>query len=208
MAPSAPSSAHPTPPISPDTEPDPVHRVLLILDAQAGLLSPPPRGVPNSDTLRTNLSRILASARAAPHRPRIIHVRNCGDHGDIDYTGSPGWNLIFKPELEKDEHVLDKKKNNAFAGTKLGELVPEEALLVVIGAQSDFCVRATCAAALQRGNEVIVIRGAHGTFDRLEVLAGGAVTSAKDVIKEIDAILTEMGVHLLEMEDVDDLFVD
>ena len=208
MAPSAPTSAHPTPPLSPDPEPTPVHRVLLILDAQVGLLSPPPRGVPNSQTLRSNLTRILDSARAAPHRPRIIHVRNCGDAGEDDYRGSPGWQLVFTPEPNKDEHVLDKTKNNAFAGTKLGELVPEEALLVVIGAQSDFCVRATAAAALQRGNEVIVIRGAHGTFDRLEVLAGGAVTSAKDVIKEIDAILTEMGVHLLEMEDVDALFVD
>ncbi|KZV77334.1 Isochorismatase hydrolase [Peniophora sp. CONT] len=201
------SSAHPTPPLSPDPE-LPVHRVLLVLDAQVGLLSPPPRGIPSSQTLRTNLTRILASARAAPHRPRIIHVRNSGDHGEDDYPSTPGWQLIFKPELEHDEHVLDKKKNNAFAGTKLGELVPAEALLVVVGAQSDYCVRATCAAALARGNEVIVIRGAHGTFDRLEVLAGGAVTSAKDVAKEIDAILAEMGVHLFEMDDVDDLFVD
>jgi len=181
-------------------------RVLLLLDIQASMLAPPPIGVPSSTSVRDNLAHILIHARSASPPPLIVHVRNNGDVGDPDETNSEGWQLIFPPL--PSEIVIDKTKNNAFAGTRLGNVVPSTAEIVVAGFQTDYSIRATCSAALGRGNEVLLIREAHGTYDRIEVLHGGGVTSADRIEAEIEAELEEAGVHLLEMKDLPDLFTD
>lgn len=132
------------------------HRVLLVVDAQVNMLKDPPEGVPSSRTVRQNIFRVLNEARSVSPCPLIVHVRNNGDPGDPDEQNAPGWHLAFDPLPH--ELVIDKNKNNAFAGTNLGEVVPPEAEVVVVGMQSDFCIRATCNAALARGNEVLMIR--------------------------------------------------
>ncbi|KAF8992375.1 Isochorismatase-like protein [Cyathus striatus] len=132
-------------------------RVLLLLDIQEAMLQPPPIGVPGSSTVLTNLAEIIAQARRASPPPLIVHVRNIGDSGDTDEPNTPGWQLIFPPE--PTELVVDKLKNNAFTGTLLNDIIPHDAEIVVAGFQTDFSIRATCSAALGRGNEVLLIRG-------------------------------------------------
>jgi nicotinamidase-related amidase len=138
------------------------HRALLILDAQVAVLDAPPSAVPASRSVRANILRILTEARAVTPPPLIVHVRNNGYPGDPDEFEAPGWQLVFEPLPH--EPVIDKRKNNAFAGTVLGDIVPPDAELVVIGMQSDFCIRATCSAALGRGNEVLMIRVEHNAL--------------------------------------------
>lgn len=181
-------------------------RVLLLLDVQASMLESPPIGVPSSSSVRENLSHILTHARSATPPPLIVHVRNNGDVGDHDETNTDGWQLIFPPL--PSEIVIDKRKNNAFAGTELGNVVSDTAEIVVAGFQTDYSIRATCSAALGRGNEVLLIKEAHATCDRIEVLHGGGVTSADKIEAEIEDELEEAGVHLLEMKDLPGLFVD
>jgi len=167
--------------------------VLLLLDIQVSMLAPPPIGVPAS-----------GSVRNTHPPPLIVHVRNNGDVGDPDERNSDGWQLIFPPL--PSELIIDKRKNNAFAGTELGDVVPSTAEIVVAGFQTDYSIRATCSAALGRGNEVLLIREAHATYDRIEVLHGGGVTSADKIQAEVEAELEEAGVHLLEMKDLPGLF--
>lgn len=88
----------------------------------------------------------------------------------------------------------------------MSEIVPSEAEIVVAGFQTDYSIRATCSAALGRGNEVLLIRGAHATYDRIEVLHGGGITPANRIEAEIEAELEEAGVHLLDMKDVEGIF--
>ncbi|KAJ2926917.1 hypothetical protein H1R20_g10196, partial [Candolleomyces eurysporus] len=114
--------------------------------------------------------------------------------------------LIFDPL--PNEVVIDKRKNNAFAGTTLGSYVAPDAEVVVVGFQTDFSVRATCSAALGRGNEVILLKEAHATFDRIEVLHGGGITPAAAIEAEIEAELEEAGVHIFEMRDLRGIFED
>lgn len=170
------------------------------------MLEPPPIGVPASDTVHVNLVCILEQARAARPPPLIVHVRNSGDGGDADEPNSPGWQLIFAPRAS--EIVIDKLKNNAFTGTSLGDIIPPDAEIIVAGFQTDYSIRATCSAALGRGNEVLLIRGAHATYDRIEVLHGGGITPAKRIEAEIEAELEEAGVHLLDMKDLGGIFTD
>lgn len=188
--------------------PDRPQRVLLLLDVQKAMLEPPPIGVPASSQVHSNLSEILFHARAAasssPSGPLITHIRNNGDIGELDDPSTPGWQLIFPPLPH--EIVIDKRKNNAFAGTTLGDIIPPEAEIIVAGFQTDYSIRATCSAALGRGNEVILIRGAHATYDRIEVLHGGGITPASKIEEEIEAELEEAGVHLLDMKDIGGLF--
>ncbi|OJA08278.1 hypothetical protein AZE42_03773 [Rhizopogon vesiculosus] len=182
-------------------------RVLLLLDVQVNMLRhPADGGVPSSENVLRNIEDIVDRARSANQPPRIIHVRNSGEPGEPDAPHSPGWQLVFPPLSH--EFVVDKLKNNAFAGTKLADLVPRDAELIVIGMQSDYCVRATCSAALDRGNNVILIKEAHATYDRIEVWNGGMVTQAHDVELEIEAELEEAGVSLLCMSDAPHLFSD
>lgn len=183
-----------------------VHRALLFLDVQEGILGDPPTGIPAASTMRENLALVLKEARAANPKPLIIHVRNTGDVGEPDEPNAPGWQLVWKPL--PDEPVIDKFKNNAFHGTRLGELIPARAEVVVVGMQSDFCVRATCSAALGRGNTVLMIRGAHATYDRVEVWNNMTVTPASEVEAEIEDELEEAGVVLFEMKDIAEIFGD
>ncbi|CCL99928.1 uncharacterized protein FIBRA_01953 [Fibroporia radiculosa] len=182
--------------------------VLLLLDVQVAPLSDPPIGVPSARIVGPNIAKILAAARACPPRtrPRIVHVRNAGAPGEADEPRAPGWALVHTPLPH--EPVVDKRKNNAFSGTALAELVPPDAILVVVGLQSDFCVRATCSTALARGNEVLLIRGAHATYDRVEPWGIVTSTPADRVACEIEEELEEAGVVILEMEDVPNLFGD
>jgi nicotinamidase-related amidase len=181
-------------------------RVLLLVDVQACMLAEPPVGVPSSPAIRDNIGCILSHARAAHPPPLIIHVRNTGDVGEPDEPNTPGWHLVYPPLPH--EPVIDKLKNNAFAGTRLGELIAPDSEIVVVGMQSDFCIRATCSAALGRGNEVLLIKGAHATYDRIEVWNGGGVTPARSIEDEIEAELEEAGVVLLEMKDLTGIFTD
>ncbi|KAG1868559.1 hypothetical protein F4604DRAFT_1774584 [Suillus subluteus] len=192
---------HHSPHPSPQSPPALTCRVLLLLDLQVCMLSSPTKGgVPSSETVYRNIEHILDRARSAKLPPRIIHIRNSGESGDPDAPNSPGWQLVFPP-LEH-EFVVDKLKNNAFAGTKLAELIPRDAELIV----SRHAKR--LLAALARGNTVILINEAHATYDRIEVWNGGMVTIAHDVELEIEAELEEAGVNLLCMSDVPHLFSD
>jgi len=190
-----------------DGDSDHIRKILLLVDVQVNMLSP--AGVPNALAVRKNIEQILSTARASTTPPLIIHIRNCGEFGEPDQPGTPGWQLALPPQ--PNEHVLDKLKNNAFAGTKLGDLVPSNADLVVVGMQSDFCIRATCSAALGRGNNVLLVEGAHATYDRPEAYAAGGaviVTPADQVEKEIESELEEAGVVIIKMEELPHLFTD
>lgn len=167
------------------------------------MLARPPAGVPDAATAGPNIAKILSYARGLPNPPLIIHVRNSGDQGEPDEPGTNGWQLVHDPL--PGEPVIDKTKNNAFTGTRLAEYIRPDAEVVVVGMQSDFCVRATCSTALMRGNSVLLIRGAHATYDRVDVYML-SITPAETVQKEIEAELEEAGVVLLEMKDLPRIF--
>ncbi|KNZ80808.1 hypothetical protein J132_04313 [Termitomyces sp. J132] len=182
-------------------------RVLLLLDIQQlMLLDPLEGGVPASKRVKENISHILTHARLAYPQPLIVHVRNCGDPGDLDEPKVSGWELIF--EAEDSELVVDKRKNNAFAGTSLGDIIPTDAEIIVAGFLTDYSIRATCNDALKRGNEVLIVRDSHATHDRIEVLHGGGITPANCIEVEVEVELEEAGVHILDMKDVAGLFTN
>ena len=134
--------------------------VLLLVDVQKNMLEPP-EPVPDADTVAEEIKDLLGRARSAG--TTVVHIRNNGGEGDPDVPGAPGWELVH--EVGLDERVVDKYECDAFAGTGLSELVPESATVIVAGMQSEYCIRKTSLAALRRGHPVVLVRGAHATYD-------------------------------------------
>ncbi|KAJ7200403.1 Isochorismatase-like protein [Mycena pura] len=178
--------------------------VLLLLNVQVGLVADPPQGIPAALTVRENITRVLEAARCAEHPPCIIHVRNCGGPGEPDEDRTPSWELANVPQ--PGEHVLDKRKNNAFSGTALDELIDPQAELIVVGIMSEYSIKSTCKVALDRGNTVLLIRGAHGTYNHIGLADGGAVTPAEKISAQVEQDLDLAGAIVLDMELLSGLF--
>lgn len=137
-----------------------MNRVLLLIDVQRNMLEPP-TPVPDADAVGAKIAGILDDARAAG--ATVVHIRNNGGDDDPDAPGAPGWALIH--DVRDGEHIVDKTKQDSFAGTDLAAVLPAGAPLVAIGMQSNYCVRATSLAAIGRGHAVTVVSGAHATYD-------------------------------------------
>jgi nicotinamidase-related amidase len=92
------------------------------------------------------------------------------------------------------EHIVDKDKPDAFAGTGLAELVPASAAVVVAGMQSEYCIRETSLSALRRGHRVTLVHGAHATYD-------GAVP-ARVISRRVEEELGGAGVSVVDRQEV------
>lgn len=134
--------------------------VLLLVDVQKNMLAPP-EPVPDAAAVGEEIADLLGRARSAG--TIVVHIRNNGGEDDPDAPGTPGWELVH--EVGPDEHIVDKFECDAFAGTRLSGLVPESATVIVVGMQSEYCIRETSLAALRRGHPVVLVRGAHATYD-------------------------------------------
>jgi nicotinamidase-related amidase len=133
---------------------------LLLVDVQKNMLHPPDP-VPDASAVAAAIDRLLAGAREAG--AVVIHVRNNGSPDDPDAQGTPGWELTN--EVREGEHVVDKHECNSFDGTRLAELLPRDADLVLAGMQSEYCIRETALGARGLGYSVSLVRGAHTTYD-------------------------------------------
>jgi nicotinamidase-related amidase len=147
----------------------------------------PPEPVPDAERIALLIRKLLDRARSAG--APVVHIRNNGSAGD---PGTPGWELAL--DTRPDEPVVDKYEQDAFAGTNLADLVPPAAPVIVAGMQSEYCIRATSLAALHRGHRVILVRGAHTTYD-------GDV-SAQQMSERVEAELAAAGVELADPDDL------
>ncbi|KAJ7727610.1 Isochorismatase-like protein [Mycena metata] len=177
-------------------------RVLLVVNVQIGLVP----SLPAASTILQNIALVLSHARRASPAPLIIHLRNCGEPGDPDEEGTPTWQLLHPPLPDSDELVLNKRKSNAFAGTTLGDEIDAEAEIIVVGLLSEFSIKSTCKAALQRGNTVFLMAGAHGTYDHKDLVEAGRVIPAETIQTQVEEELDKAGAIILEMKYLPGLF--
>jgi nicotinamidase-related amidase len=132
---------------------------LLVIDAQNGVLA----AAASRDEVVANIGALVARARAAG--VPVIWVL----HSDDDLPlGGDGWRLV--PELAPDERepLLNKNYGDCFEATDLEQVLAGRGVgrLVVTGAQSDGCIRATIHGAFTRGYDVTLVGDAHTTDDR------------------------------------------
>ena len=155
--------------------------VLVVVDVQVGVMQ-----------TAWEAPRIIQNIASAVEKARgqgvsVIWVQ----HSDEELVhDSPAWQLV--PELSpvEGETRIYKQYNSAFEKTSL-----EEALallgathIVLTGAATNWCIRATAYAALERGYDLTLIEDAH-TTETIE-LENGRRIEAENIIRELNIVMT------------------
>ena len=109
--------------------------------------------------------------------------------------GSARWEFHREIAPRPGDTVVEKTRSDAFLDTRLAEVLQERGLrrLVVVGAQSEFCVDTTCRRASSEGYEVVLVADGHSTFDLGELTAEQIVRHHNQVLGAGFATLVSSG---------------
>ena len=134
---------------------------LVVVDVQNDVVA----GAHDRDAVIANINTLVDKARA--ERVPVIWVQH-SDDGLAE--GSDGWQYV--PELRRDdsEPLVHKHYGDSFEDTPLESELAERGVgrLVVTGAQTDACIRATLHGAFVRGYDTLLVGDAHTTEDLSE----------------------------------------
>lgn len=150
---------------------------LIVVDVQVGVVA----SAWDRDRIVGNVA--LAVARAREAGAPVIWVQH--HDGDLP-QGSPEWEWV--PELvpRPDEARVYKSFNSAFEETELADLLARVGVerVVLAGAATNWCVRATAYGALDRGYHLTLVEDAH-TTESME-FADGRRIEARDLIDDLN----------------------
>ncbi len=138
------------------TRGNPAKTALLVIDVQNGVVEHGWR----KDQVIANCARMVEHARASD--VPVIWIQHEAEDLPRD---SHEWQLV--PELvpiEHEAHVY-KEYSDSFASTDLGAMLDDLGIghLVIAGAQTNACVRATTYRAAGEGYDVTLVADAHTT---------------------------------------------
>jgi nicotinamidase-related amidase len=131
---------------------------LLVVDVQKGAVE----GAHERDAVVANIGSLVEKARE--ERVPVVWVQHSDAHLE---RGSDAWQIV--PELAPDEAepLVEKSYGDSFEDTRLESVLSdlEVGRLVVVGAQTDACIRATIHGAFTRGYDTTLVSDAHTTED-------------------------------------------
>ena len=131
---------------------------LVVVDVQNGVVAE----AYERDAVVANIATVVEKARTAG--VPVVWVQHSDDGLAI---GSPEWEYV--PELARDgsEALVPKTYPDAFEDTNLEEVLSSGGIggIVLVGAQTDECIRSTLHGALTRGYDVTLVGDAHTTED-------------------------------------------
>jgi len=155
--------------------------VLVVVDVQVGVM----RGTWDAPRIVGNIG--LAVEKARQQGVPVIWVQ----HWDADLPyGSPEWQIV--PELSRveDEARIDKHFNSAFEETSLEETLAQQGAthIVLAGAATNWCIRATAYGALDRGYDLTLVWDAH-TTKPIKLENGGTIEAAH-IVHELNVAIS------------------
>jgi nicotinamidase-related amidase len=141
------------------TLPNRTNTALLVVDVQNGAVA----DAHERDTVVANIAGLVERARS--ESVPVVWVQ----HSDEQLVrGTVEWQVV--PELTpgEDEPLVEKSYGDAFEDTELESILAELAVgrLLVVGAQTDACIRSTLHGAFARGYDATLVSDAHTTDDR------------------------------------------
>jgi nicotinamidase-related amidase len=155
---------------------------LLVVDVQAGVMAE----AWDAPRIVGNIARTVERARA--QAVPVVWVQH-SDPGDLP-RDSAAWQWV--PELvpAPGELRIHKLFNSAFEQTALEDELEQRGIshLVLAGAATNWCIRATAYAALERGYDLTLVKDAHSTGDI--ALEGGVRIAAADLVKDLNIAMT------------------
>ncbi len=138
--------------------PDRNKKALLVIDVQNGV-------VEYSWKRDTTISKIAALVdKARESNTEVIWVQHSEDDMPID---SLSWQIVPELKPASGEKIIHKLWRSSFEETELEDVLEELKIehLVISGAQTNYCVRHTIHAAIERGLDVTLVEDAHTTMD-------------------------------------------
>jgi nicotinamidase-related amidase len=154
---------------------------LLVVDVQVGVV----QECHQSAAVVERVARVAERAREAG--VPVIWVQHANNEL---VSGSPEWQWVPQLVPAPGETLIHKHHNSAFEGTSLDtELERIGATHVVLaGAASNWCIRATAYGALERGYDLTLVEDAHTTHTM--DLGNGVSIEAAQVIQELNIAMT------------------
>ena len=155
--------------------------VLLVVDVQVGVV----HDAWEAPRVIGNIARAVERARAAG--VPVVWVQHTNEELP---TGSAAWQWV--PELvpAEGEALIPKQFNSSFEQTTLDDELARlgAAHIVLAGAATNWCIRATAYGALDRGYDLTLVQDAH-TTDTMQ-LDGGMRIEAAQVVQELNIAMT------------------
>lgn len=148
------SANHPIPADRPNS-------ALLVVDVQTQVMD---LSI-NSDQVVSTVSDLVDRAR--DNGSPVIWVRHSSAELPL---GSPKWQIVDALVPRDGEAIVEKTHGDSFESTDLEEVLVrlDVGHLIVVGAQTDACVRATIHGGFVRGYHVTLVSDAHTTEDLSE----------------------------------------
>jgi nicotinamidase-related amidase len=132
---------------------------LLVVDVQNGIVA----GAHERDAVVANVGRLVEKARR--EQVPVVWVQHCDEQLA---RGSDDWRIV--PELAPGdaEPLVEKNYGDSFEDTTLETVLSGLGVgrLVVVGAQTDACIRSTLHGAFVRGYDTTLVSDAHTTEDK------------------------------------------
>jgi nicotinamidase-related amidase len=134
---------------------------LLVVDVQTDVVA----GAPRRDEVVANIATLVDRARSTD--TPVVWVQH---HDEGLVKGSDGWRIVAELAPAPSETVVEKSYGDSFEETTLESTLADLRVgrLVVVGAQTDACIRSTLHGALARGYDAILVADAHTTEDQTE----------------------------------------
>lgn len=154
---------------------------LVVVDVQQGVM----HEAWDAPRVIGNVARTVERARAGG--VPVIWVQHSGEQLSF---GSPAWQWV--PELApgRGEPLIHKQFNSSFESTTLDEHLAglDVSRIVLAGAATNWCIRATAYGALDRGYDVTLVSDAH-TTETVELDDGSRIEAAS-IVRELNIAMT------------------
>lgn len=153
---------------------------LMVVDVQAGVM----QECANAAQTIANVARTVERARAA--QVPVIWVQHESDELKRD---SDAWQWVPALVPAAGEARVYKQFNSSFEQTNTDELLEQAGVshIVLAGAQSNWCIRATAYGALERGYDLTLVKDAHTTSD-LD-LGNGTRIDAATIVRDLNVTM-------------------
>jgi nicotinamidase-related amidase len=155
--------------------------VLVVVDVQVGVMNE----AWDAERVIQNIARTVERARS--EEVPVLWVQHSSDELPM---GSAQWQWVPELAPADGEALIHKRFNSSFEETSLeSELTRVRATHIVLaGAATNWCIRATAYAALDRGYDLTLVKDAHTTGSMQ--LEDGATIEAASVVKELNIAMT------------------
>ncbi len=155
--------------------------VLLVVDVQVDVV----KAAWENQRVVGNVAR--AVERARDQKVPVIWVQHSDDELVL---GTPAWQWADGLSPAEGESRIYKQFNSSFEETELEETLADLGVthVVLAGAATNWCIRATAYGALDRGYDLTLIKDAH-TTESME-LENGIVIEAANIITELNIAMT------------------